>query len=126
MLGDISCCSRLGSLRKLPFRYLGSFLRSGLLHLGLTDATLCLKEIGLLVYSGSTQVHNGGVKMMEEKWRLVESLVLIIIEQFVAVVGLSLFSFNYTHQCPLIKLRPACAYRTRDVYLCVQRFFLRH
>lgn len=101
---DLEVCEVLKS------RYLGPFLRSRLLHFGLTDATLCWNEIGLWVYSGSTQVHNGEVKMMEEKWWFVKSHVLIIIEQFVAVVGLTLFFLNYyTHQCPLIKLRAACS-----------------
>lgn len=66
MLGDCRSYIRHEVCEVLS-RYLGPFLLSRLLRFGLTDATLCWNEIGLWVYSGNTQVHNGEVKMMEEK-----------------------------------------------------------
>lgn len=56
-------------------RYLGPVgIRSRLLHFGLTDATLCCGEIGLLLYSGSTQVHNGEGKNDGRKVMVCEEL----------------------------------------------------
>ncbi len=125
MLWDCSSYSGLEVCEALS-RYSGSFLSSRLLHFGLTDATLCWNEIGLWVYSGNTQVHNSEVKMMEEKWWFVKSHVLIIIEQFIAVVGLVYFPWTNTHSSvPWLNCGPACSQCTRAVYLCVQWFFLR-